>query len=279
MLSCRPTEKVVEFFSVSKLAWLLIQPVSAVFVALLLGVVLLWMGRVLLARAFLLAVAVAYGFVIFSNVGQLLLLPLENKYTKPALDDAQPVAGIIVLGGGFDGRVTQGRGGYALGEAGDRFTEAVSLAQRFGDVPIIISGGDASFIGTTEGDAAIAPRFFEALGVSASRVLLEDRSRNTHENALYTAALIDDLPNRDGAWIVVTSAFHMPRSVASFALTPLEIIAWPVDYRTAGDERFRLGRDDPLRAIAEFNLAVREWIGIFVYRLTDRANSGALSSL
>ncbi|MGB7433258.1 MAG: YdcF family protein, partial [Ahrensia sp.] len=183
----------------------------------------------------------------------------------------QPVAGIIVLGGGFDGRVTRGRGGYALGEAGDRFTEAVTLAQRYGEVPIIISGGDASFIGTTEGDAAIAPRFFEALGVSASRVMLEDRSRNTHENAIFTAALIEDLPDRDGAWILVTSAFHMPRSVASFSLTPLAIIAWPVDYRTAGDERFVMGRDDPLRAIAEFNLAVREWIGIFVYRLTSRA--------
>lgn len=263
----------MEFFSVSKLVWLLIQPVTAVLAAMVVTNVLLWSGRNVFARRFLLLVCVSYGFVLFTNIGQLMLLPLENRYPKPALSQEGDIAGIIVLGGGFDGRVTASRGGYALGEAGDRFTEAVTLARRYSDAPIIISGGDASFIGSTEGDAAIAPRFFASLGIDPSRIVLEDRSRNTHENAIFTAALIETLPVREGRWILVTSAFHMVRSVESFAATQLDIIAWPVDYRTAGDERFTVGRDDPLRAVSEFNLAVREWIGIAAYRWTNKAKA------
>lgn len=255
----------------SKLGWLLIQPVSAVFVAFVLALLFLWCGRLVLARRFLLGVLVAYGLMLFSNVGQLLLLPLENRYQVPSFPNADDVAGIIVLGGGFDGRVTRARGGYALGEAGDRFTEAVALALRYPEAPIIISGGDASFIGTTEGDAAIAPRFFSSMGIDAGRILLEDKSRNTYENAIMTAGLINRLKLGDGRWILITSAFHMTRTMESFATTSLNIVPWPVDFRTAGDENLVVGRDDPLRAVSEFNLAVREWIGIAIYRFTNKA--------
>lgn len=257
----------IEFFSLSKFGWLLLQPVTAVLVALVAVWFLLWRGWVVFARRLIVLVMVCYGVVVFSNIGQLMLLPLESRFSVP---DQPPlgVAGIIVLGGGFDGRVTQRRGGYALGESGDRFTEAVALARRLPDVPIIVSGGDASFIGTTEGDALIAPRFFEAMGVDRARVLIEDQSRNTTENAILTAGLIEraDLPD-DATYIVITSAFHMPRAMESFGRTSLSVLAWPVDFRTAGDETFTIGRDDPLRALSEFNLALREWIGIAVYRI------------
>lgn len=258
----------IEFFSLSKLGWLLVQPVTAVLVALVVVWLLVWRGRVVFARWLIVLVAVCYGAIVFSNIGQLMLLPLENRFSVPD-QPPQAIAGIIVLGGGFDGRVTQRRGGYALGESGDRFTEAVALARRLPNAPIIVSGGDASFIGTTEGDALIAPRFFEAMGVDRGRVLIEDQSRNTAENARFTAQLIEraGLP-ADATYIVITSAFHMPRAMESFAQTPLSILAWPVDFRTAGDETFTIGRDDPLRALSEFNLALREWIGIAVYRIS-----------
>ncbi|MCI5077008.1 YdcF family protein [Oricola sp.] len=258
------------FFIVSKVAWLVIQPVGL----LTLGLLLILLAALFKAhRTVRRLVVLEVLFLLVAtqtNAGRLLIQRLENAIPRPAeVPAVEEVAGIIVLGGGFNGFVTRGRGGYELNEAGDRFVEALRLAETLPEVPLVITGGDASLIGQGEGDTTVARRFYAAFGVDPQRLVLEDRSRNTYENAVFTKAAIADLP--PGKWLLVTSAFHMPRSVGIFRKQAIDIIPWPADYRTAGDEGFEIGRNDPAEGLMELSLALREWIGIVVYSATGRA--------
>jgi uncharacterized SAM-binding protein YcdF (DUF218 family) len=258
------------FFTISKIGWLLIQPLGLLAIALALLLFLTWRRRMWLSV--LVAALSLSGLLLASqtNLGRLLLQPLENRYARPgAMPASEEVAGIIVLGGGFDGFVTVARGGFELGSSGDRFVEAVRLAGLYPKVPVVVSGGEAALIGNAEGDASIAPRFFSALGVAPDRLILEDRSMNTYENAVFTEAILPAAAE-GSKWLLVTSAYHMPRSVGAFRKQGVPIIPWPADYRTSGEETFRLGRNNPAAAMGEISDALREWLGLLVYRMTGR---------
>ncbi|WP_421851219.1 YdcF family protein [Oricola sp.] len=260
------------FFLISKIGWLVIQPLGLIGLCLLASAVFALTGwRIWAVAAALTGLAILVASA-QTNLGRLALQPLENRFPRPSAEPAaEDVAGIIVLGGAFDGHVTRFRGGFELGEAGDRFTEAVRLAKRYGDAPVVVTGGDASLIGKTEGDASVAVRFFGSFGIDRRRLILEAHSLNTYENAQLTAAMLPE--GRSGRWLLVTSAFHMPRSMGAFRLFDVAVMPWPVDFRTGGEERFSIGRDDPLDAFGELSLAMREWIGLQVYGMTGRIAS------
>lgn len=258
------------FFTISKIGWLLVQPLGLLALALVLLLALSMRRRARLS-ALISALSLA-GLLIAmqTNSGRLLLQPLENRFARPDnMPESADIAGIIVLGGGFDGFVTVARGGFELGDSGDRFVEAVRLARLYPQAPVIVSGGEAALIGNAEGDAAIAPRFFAALGIDTGRLILEGRSMNTYENAIFTKAVLP--PGAEGKWFLVTSAYHMPRSVGVFRKQEVPVIPWPADYRTAGNETFALGRNNPAAALGEISDALHEWLGLAVYRVTGRS--------
>lgn len=134
--------------------------------------------------------------------------------------------------------------------------------------------GAPRLIGTGPATRSLAETIFQAGGIAPERILIEDRARNTAENASLTLELLESLdsatPNNDAPWILVTSAFHMPRAMASFeaagwtTLTP-----WPTDFR-GGVFSTRIGWQ-LARNLDELNLATKEWLGILAYRLTGRA--------
>src|SRR5690606_3180002 len=142
----------------------------------------------------------------------LMLTPLEERYPKPALP--QGVAGIVVLGGGFEGAINLARGGYELNASGDRYIETAILARRFPAAKVVVAGGAGALVLEGESDADTAPRLLIALGVEPDRLVLETRSRNTYENAVFTREMVTPKPGE--TWLLVTSAFHMPRAKALF---------------------------------------------------------------
>jgi uncharacterized SAM-binding protein YcdF (DUF218 family) len=101
-------------------------------------------------------------------------------------------------------------------------------------------------------------------------LLLEQESRNTHENAELTLAM---LGGTEGNIVLMTSAFHMPRSVGIFRKAGLEVIAWPVDYRSAGNETAGIDIVNPVLNLTTTGVAIREWIGLAIYALTGRSSS------
>ncbi|MCB1382178.1 MAG: YdcF family protein [Notoacmeibacter sp.] len=255
------------FFYLSKTLWFLIQPLGVLFVLVALAGFAGWRGRGRLAAGLCLAALGVIAVAGWTNLGQMMLSPLEERFRKP-VELPETVAGIIVLGGGLAGAVNLARGGYEMEDAGDRFLEAAVLARRLPDATIVISGGTGSLIASGEGDAVTAERLLGALGVAKERLVLETGSRNTAENAAFTASL---LGARAGErWLLVTSAFHMPRSMALFRKAGVNVIAWPVDYRTPGPRGLALAGRAPVTAMDELTLAVREWTGLLAYWMTGR---------
>ncbi|RUU72969.1 YdcF family protein, partial [Mesorhizobium sp. M7A.T.Ca.TU.009.01.3.1] len=163
------------------------------------------------------------------------------------------VDGIVVLGGGFEGAINLARGGYELNSSGDRMVETAVLARRFPTAKVVVSGGTGALFLDGEGDAATAPRLLTALGVAADRLILENKSRNTYENAVFTKELVTPKPGE--TWLLVTSAFHMPRAKALFDKAGFATVPWPVDYRTSGKEGIGLFRDNPADSLQATNMA------------------------
>jgi uncharacterized SAM-binding protein YcdF (DUF218 family) len=143
------------------------------------------------------------------------------------------------------------------------------LARRYPSALVVYSGGDDSLTRGRTTEASEAGRLLAAMGVDPARMVLEDRSRNTDENARFTGDIVHPEPSQ--VWLLVTSAWHMPRSMGLFRKAGFNVVAYPVDYRSRGD-----GADwraeESTRRIRSFNLAVHEWIGLVVYRLTGRTD-------
>jgi uncharacterized SAM-binding protein YcdF (DUF218 family) len=257
------------FFYASKIFWFFIQPLNLAIFLLLLGLLmrLFRVQRTALA-AFASATLVLF-LAVWTSAGQLALGALEDRFPRPSAP--AEVAGIVVLGGGFEGAVNLARGGYELNGAGDRFVETAVLARRYPQAKVVVSGGDGSLLLEGESDATAAMRLLTALGVERDRLVLESRSRNTYENALFTRELVSPGPGE--TWLLVTSAFHMPRSMGLFRKTGFAVTPWPVDYRTSGREGLGLFRDNQTDTLVASILAIREWIGLVAYWLTGQIDS------
>ncbi|MCV0396441.1 MAG: YdcF family protein [Rhizobiaceae bacterium] len=257
-------------FVLSKVFWALVQPLSLVALLILASLVARWLswrgtGTLLSVLALMILFVAA-----FTSAGALMLLPLEKRHPRPE-PAPERVAGIIVLGGGFEGGINMARGGYDLNSGGDRMVETAILARRYPDARVVVTGGTGTLVLQGEGDAATAPRLLEALGVDRERLVLENDSRNTHENATYTRRLVS--PAEGETWLLVTSAFHMPRSVALFERAGFAVTPWPVDYRTRGNETVELFADNPVDSLQTFTLGIREWTGLFAYWVMGRIDT------
>ncbi|KQZ96532.1 hypothetical protein ASD64_17110 [Mesorhizobium sp. Root157] len=257
------------FFYLSKTFWAFAQPLNFAIVLLLAALVAALFGRKRLsvtgsALAFLVLALSAW-----TSAGALLLNPLEERYPRPPPPDT--VNGIVVLGGGFEGAINLARGGYDLNRAGDRFVEAAVLARRYPSAKIVVSGGLGSMLLDGEEDATTAARLLTALGVAPDRLILEGKSRDTYENALFARELV--APKAGETWLLVTSAFHMPRSMALFAKVGFTVVPWPVDYRTSGREGVGLFTDNTADSLQNTTMAIREWIGLVAYWLSGRIDT------
>ena len=252
------------FFFASKIIWAALRP-DSLLMLLLAASWLVWHRRPRLARGVLGATVIAMAGIAAWPVQSLLFTPLEDRFPPPAVPEA--VAGIIVLGGAELADLTAARDQVQLNAGAERITAAMALALQHPTATVIFSGGSGNLRGGAAG-ADVARRVFADLGLSPDRLRLEAASRNTAENAAMTRALL--MPEAGQRWLLVTSAYHMPRAVAAFCAAGWTgLIPYPVDYRSPGDGagwRFSENAD----ALAT---ALREWIGLAAYRLTGRATA------
>jgi uncharacterized SAM-binding protein YcdF (DUF218 family) len=258
------------FFPVSKILGFFALPSNLVVVLGLVGVVLLatrWrrVGRRLLVTSLLLLAVLGW-----SPLGNALMVPLEDRF--PAFSDSgTEIAGLVILGGATTPYLSEARDSVALNEAAERITAAATLALRHPGARIIHSGGDATFIFGGGSESAAALRLLRELGIPDDRLLAEDRSRNTVENAVFSKEIAQPKPGE--RWLLVTSAYHMPRSIGVFRKAGFAVEAYPVDFRT-------IGPADALRpfpsigdGLRRTDTAMREWVGLVVYWLTSRSSA------
>ncbi|MDE1993097.1 MAG: YdcF family protein [Rhizobiaceae bacterium] len=257
-------------FIFSKLVWILGQPLSLAF---LFGLLALLAGLVrwhrLRALSMLLSVLILF-VALYTTAGAVIVQGLEERFPRQATDPAD-LKCMVVLGGATQNEVTTVRGGYELDSAGDRLVEALRLAQKYPQARIVVSGGDGSITGDYEGDAVISERFFTALGIPKDRLVEDTTSRTTYENAVNTKELLTQ--NGLSNCLLITSGFHMPRSVGIFRKQGIDIVPWPVDYRSTGKETLGFDFTQPSLNAQLLATGVREWIGLVGYYAVGRTSA------
>jgi uncharacterized SAM-binding protein YcdF (DUF218 family) len=259
------------FYYISKIVWFVAQPSSALLIALIIGVALLWSSYARAGRRIVAAATLALLVGGLSPLGHALMLPLEDRFPPTDLSSGKDPVGIIVLGGAQDMLVSAARSTTALTEAGERYLEAAVLARRFPDARVVFSGGGGGVLYDRASETEGAAGMFAGLGIAPERVLLEGRSRNTFENAQFTKELVK--PEQGQRWLLVTSANHMPRAMGCFRKVGFAVEPWPVDDRTRGHEDLTRFFDKVSSGLRRVDLATRQWAGLVAYWVTERTDA------
>jgi uncharacterized SAM-binding protein YcdF (DUF218 family) len=261
----------VLYFLASRIFWFLFSPANFLIFVAVAAVVALFTRFARFGRNLLVAVTAAYVLCGFGPIGNILMRPLEDRFPPPPATMPAP-AGIIVLGGALKAELSNARGVTTLAEEGGRMTETAILALRFPSARIVFSGGSADMGPGERDEAHAAQQLLVSLGIPAERMILENHSLNTEENALLTRKLVRPLAGQQ--WLLVTSAVHTPRAMGVFRHAGFNVVAYPTDYLTEGSPAdFWKIRTSPNTGIAILDAAVHEWAGLIAYRLMGRTDA------
>lgn len=194
-----------------------------------------------------------------SPVSDMMLRGLESDFRIPESPSGDV---IILLGGGVYDKALDLTGmGAPSGDMLERTVTTVRLQKRL-NVPIIVTGG-VVFKGKAA-EAPIVKRFLVDLGVPSERVIIEDKARDTIENAKYSKEICE----KDGYKnpILVTSAYHMKRAVLSFKKVDMDVLPFPAGFRTWENKKY--GWEDYLpHDLGGISVAIREYMGLLFYRI------------
>jgi uncharacterized SAM-binding protein YcdF (DUF218 family) len=258
------------FFVLSKTLGIMLLPVNFLIGLGALGVILLatrlrWLGRKLMIVS--LVLLVIFGF---SPLGSLLLYSLESRF--PPWDPSHGAPdGMIVLGGSIDPDLSLAHGATVIRNAADRIVAAAVLARKYPNTRIVFTGGSANLISNDAKEGDFAGEVLESLGVPKSRLTVERLSRNTLENAEFSKALVSPKPGE--RWLLVTSAFHMPRAVGLFRKAGFPVEPYPVDWRVAGRDDLFSFLTIAVEGLSRTDIAVREWMGLIAYRINGKTDA------
>jgi uncharacterized SAM-binding protein YcdF (DUF218 family) len=258
------------FYYVSKIFWFFAVP-SNFFVLLILA------GAVLRATRFprtgqrmVLGGALALLVAGLTPLSLWLLAPLETRF-PPYQDDGVEVTGVVFLGGSFETEPTDHYGQMALNDAGERILAIAAIANRFPNARLFYAGGGSGFVPGRTPEATLVENTAQQMGVPPGRILYERRSLNTYENAAFAKTMAEPKPGE--RWLLVTSAFHMPRSMGVFRQAGWDIAAYPVDFRTGGPEDSFRFFASVAQGLMRTDIAIKEYVGLAAYWAAGKSDS------
>ncbi len=254
------------FFWISKLAWLLIAPDSFLILLVLFGTWLLWKQKLKWAKRIFTVLSLAVLIIGLFPVGEWLLYPLESKYREnPDLGD---VDGIVVLSGAISPSRSFIWKQTILNNAAERIITSVVLSKKYPDAKLVFTGGSGSMIDKQHKHADAAKVFYQQQGLDTSKIIFESESRNTYENIILTKKLVK--PKENEHWVVITTGWHMPRSMGIFCKAEWKVTPYPVDFRSKPESLFRIDWGFAGH-LSNLTTGVKEWIGYISYSFTGKS--------
>jgi uncharacterized SAM-binding protein YcdF (DUF218 family) len=256
------------FWVLSKLLWSLASPEKVVLILLFAGTVFLWTSRQKLGRWLISMSALMFFVLTLMPVSIFILEPLEERFPTPR-ELPENINGIIVLGGSEKSVITWTRGQPSLNEAAERLTAFIALARRYPLAQLICAGGTGSLSQQNYKSNETARKLFKQLGLTVDRIHFDSKARNTVESAVNSFNLVGQ--KAEGNWILITSAYHMPRSVGVFRKIGWDVIPYPVDYQTSGELEFDW-QTSIMENFLENSRGLHEWVGLIAYRMTGKTS-------
>lgn len=175
---------------------------------------------------------------------------------------------VILLGGYSDFQTAKGKTEFQLGlKGGNRLITALNLYKKGIGTKIILTGGSGKLFGDKYGEAEYVAPFLKTLGLQDSAIIIENTSRNTWENAVFSKQIVDSL-QKNATCLLVTSALHMPRSKACFDKAGLATTIYPTDYYSQKhDNLLKLFFEPSSSKLYAWEALLHEWIGVISYKI------------
>jgi len=228
-----------------------------IFVLLISGLVF-FVLRKKIGKILIIAAIIFYYFFSISPVADLVISPLENQYKnkEQRLSDVENI--VLLIGGVKKGDLPISS---KLGESSlFRTVKAVEIYFQAEHKPtIIISGSDP--ISSSSRPAEEIAKFIQSFNVSKENILLEEKSKNSYQSAKEIKKIIGD-----ESFILITSAYHLPRSVYIFRKMGLDPIPVPADFKAEENYNILDLFPDP-RNLKKCDLAFHEYFGLLYYHL------------
>jgi len=174
-------------------------------------------------------------FFSYTPLSDFILKRIED-YIQPSKFPAQQLKGVIVLGGSFNsGLESKERNEVSLNSSSERIIKALEIYKKNPRVLILFSGFSKEYNPQGWSESDMAKKLFLDQGIRIDNLIFEDQSRNTFENIKYSKDIIN---NYKGAWGLITSANHMPRSFFAFKKQGMILEPINVDYKTGTSKMF-----------------------------------------
>ena len=257
------------FFELSKYLWILVNPANVFLLLFFVSWSFLgtrWDKYGGCLQRLLLIVSILVATTPFSSWGFRIL---ENRFPQMVKTPDQ-VDGIIVVGGIINSHLSRDRGLSVVGGAVERLTAMAKLAKLYPNAKVVFSGGSGVVSHPNLKEAHFIEPFMLDMGLKSDRIIYEDQARNTEENAKLSIKIAK--PNVGDTWLLVTSAFHMPRAMGTFRKAGWNILAYPVDYNTSRNFEWQFFFDFSA-GLMQINRFTHEVVGLIVYKITGRSNS------
>ena len=256
------------FFLASKIIWALISPDSLI---VILGVSA-WIAAILkwqrISKSLLASCALLLLLIGFFPVGEWLIAPLENRFTANMALPSK-VDGIVVLGGAILPQMSNSWQQPEINGAAERLTNFLYLARLYPNAQLVFTGGSGAVTEQEFNEAETAQMLFNQLGLAERAIIFESESRNTSENARNSKELVT--PDNNENWLLITSAFHMPRSIGVFCQQQWVVQPYPVDHYSQKGNLLRVDFSFG-ENLSVLGVAIREWVGLVAYRISGRTD-------
>ena len=254
------------FFYSAKIIWLFISPAHLFLLLLLFSLLLLLYNKRRSGLFLLTILSLCAVFLTFFSPGDWLLHRLETQFThNPSLP--QKIDGIIVLGGAVLPQRSIEWQQLETNHAHERLSAFIALARQYPKARLVFTGGNGSLQADQPSEASQVLDYFLQSGIQRQRILMEGKSRNTFENARNLKNLVNPSPSEN--WILITTAFHMPRAAGVFCHQGWSVIPYPVDHYTTPSTMYNL-KFNLSGNLGKLDLATHEWLGLLAYSLTDK---------
>ena len=260
----------MNLFYLSKVLWFLFNPINLIILFILIGFLLNLLNYIKISKYIYIFSFILFFITSVLPSGSYLNFLLEKNFHNMQYN-FKNIDGILILSGATNPYLTNIHNQINLNSSAERLVESVILMKKFPKAKIVFSGGSGTInINHSKfTHSYVANKFFVNMGINANRIIYEKKSRNTFENILFSKNIIN--PKNNEKWILITSAFHLKRSLAIAKKLKWNLIPYPVDFNK--DKKFNLKFSsffNFLSNISEFNKSMHEWIGIFAYKLMGR---------
>jgi len=265
------------FFTLSKIIWIFISPLT--FLCLLIGAgIMMSFFKATKKKSSItikFAIILLFAFSVLP-IGYNLQVFLEHQTVKPRISNTDNYGGIIILGGCMNAGLSHIYKTPMINGSCERILDGIKLHKQFPDLPFIYSGGSGSIRNQRYKGADAAKHLIENLDVDTTGMIFERNSRNTYENMALSHALLNN-EQLNKPWLLVTSASHMPRASRVFCQGGWDITPYPTDYQTDG--HYRLKFASPLYNFMLLESTLKEIIGITAYGISGKLSLKACHNI